>query len=1156
MTSSSNHNLETKKDDDNNLNKISALVKAGTGILENFTEIDQTKARIKLAIAATVGREVKNDPNKENLCKKKIKNGPLFATAVEKEVIKNLIEMKSMALSEEETEKLNRYYNDLKRSEELNFAIAALRYVEEKNESNAALENLSVSIMQHMSTLQRNDCLHLDYNHSGHAMRISIQKVEKGFAVRLFESSGVMDLVDKINPHDGLSIVSNIDMLVKQNKSLQHTGYEIFVPENKMVKDGVNYFINLFERASNKGRNIADLENKATIDAVQKKVATKLYSRLPILISKHEKFYKTLKRFEQISDESNQMCSMLAPQTKQFTNNCWAKRIQACQMHTLGKSLYKRVRLSTLQQQREILLVTLQKFMSERHKLPTKNQGIMQREKLIQDCQLIGNLGDLPTATYFKELFQRDKKSLELYTQKYVNTFGMAPREKEKIFHFASFEATKAILRVIDHSIAKLQTRRYLMNSTVQMTVPLSLNQASLLKMEDILKARVVTVYDEKELSKQYKVQIPLENKEIFLEPKIFLQLIAKNKEIVRDPEIFKIKRFLLLKIESSSPGYGRKLFHPHDEKIVEPIASLRDTKVDSIPSASPISSPSAAISEDKDTIEQEIIFHGTDSDDESIELMKVSHLKPKKEVSEPNQLANQDIKIEAIHRQSIISDSENILNELALLPKEISEVMKAVVAHNPNPRDVIVILLAEERVINDLQMSSDVKKTIKRLQEHYHLNFDPAKDCQNKNLFLAAIKLLKYFSLNQKNMKYTDEINMARHFAHLLAKVSISPNWQDEMSSILIAIDDIHQNKKLDSTFRDIASSILIEFDPKKVAVLSKKLVDSFICDKYPLDDVPKHFQLENYSAVTRNERLQFISKFIKNEISKLTESADIKSYTDSLIALIQKRKTGNKLKSKELNAERLQRDNFNNFTNEIQKIIAELNSDAKVIQADKRPQPEIKSDAKDVIKEKQQKILVEFEREIRKSYPVHGESSFFHTRQWSVNSIRHLPDKLENLDDFLIILQAEKEAIKKGKFSDGLTNAVAKFDAEFTSRLTILEKLKNKDYFDYSVELLHKIVAEKETAKIWKKPIEVHAVRTIAHKLAQLSIKPDNQSLMKEIVEAIIIVGNSQKELRDTLFKIGKHLAGRCISKPHEFEELIQDKTEFCSLLIGSSG
>jgi hypothetical protein len=540
------------------------LIQEGQDILSKFSPDELMRARIRMTLAATVAREVKETNSKEALYRKKIPNGPLLATNIERETIKKMLEEKSIDFSEEEREKLLRYHTDLERSADLNFAITALRYVKEEKAANIALKHLSVEIMRCTAMLQPGESLYLDYSHAGHAMRFSIQNSGSGYVFRLYETRGIMDFVDRYNSNTGLSTVLNLKLPFEYEKSLQYTAQEIFVPYKKMESDGQKYLANLFERVSGMGRIKAE---KAAEKASHNKMA-----RL-------KKFNATLKRFQAIADADNPMTSVAMPQTKQITNNCWAKRIQACQMHALGKKLYKKVRLSSLMQQREILRGELQAILKEGGKLSNLNQGILNHEALSNECKLIGSLVDLPTPEYFKALFENDKVSLEFYTKRYQKKYQKNPTSEYELIYFASTEAMQAILNVIDHSIAKLETRREIvLTAPPKSTVTLS-DALLHAKVDDVKNATLVAFYDPDSKVKNYKVKLLIKNVEKFVDPDVFLRLYNRYEdELKKNPEAIKIKNFLLFKIEKKMPKL-EKLFKSK-EAVNDGVVSKEDSNL------------------------------------------------------------------------------------------------------------------------------------------------------------------------------------------------------------------------------------------------------------------------------------------------------------------------------------------------------------------------------------------------------------------------------------------------------------------------------------------------------------------------------------------------------------------------------------------------
>ncbi len=496
-------------------------------------------------------------------------------------------------------------------------------------------------------------------------------------------------------------------------------------------------------------------------------------------------------------------------------------------------------------------------------------------------------------------------------------------------------------------------------------------------------------------------------------------------------------------------------------------------------------------------------------------------------------------------------------------------------ISSNENVSRVIAILLAEVKGAKDFKTASSLQTLIGEINKRCQLSFDPAKECKNYNLFLASVKLLQYVTQKQGKIKKTD-VDQLRILAHTLARESVSSAWNVTVPPILKE----WPVSKFDAEFKKIFAGIQKEFSPDVQIPIGGRLFDSFIQDKYPLDlpDLPENWKSENDAAVTRAERLELIVKLLRNETAKLqpdmtqddlaekvknyfavleekirTEkdlTAQQKTNRASLISALHTQQQATLAQLDEGAMVSLPRFSFS-LSSADAKVDAQAGKSSDDMQMSRRSS--IVLDAKanaDMISQrnKLQAALMEFEREIRNYYPIHGAKLFWHTRNLSVDSVRNLADKAGDLDQFLVILLAEKDSIQQGKFASALTQAVKKFDELFAVKSAELKR--EPRYYNLSVQLLKTIVAKKETAKVFKNPVEVQAVRAIAYRLAKLSIAKHPQNLLRETMEAIILVGNSQSDLRNVLFEIGKSIYPYLSNPAPEVVEFREGKSKLAKL------
>src|SRR5579871_2379830 len=101
-----------------------------------------------MGISATISRAPDMNRGKDALYQCKTPHSPLFASAFELEVISALTsENEIRQFSDSEKAQLIQFRENLKRSQELNLAMAGLKYITDERDVDEALTNLSANIL-------------------------------------------------------------------------------------------------------------------------------------------------------------------------------------------------------------------------------------------------------------------------------------------------------------------------------------------------------------------------------------------------------------------------------------------------------------------------------------------------------------------------------------------------------------------------------------------------------------------------------------------------------------------------------------------------------------------------------------------------------------------------------------------------------------------------------------------------------------------------------------------------------------------------------------------------------------------------------------------------------------------------------------------------
>lgn len=283
----------------------SILATRGRTSYEEFSKKEKVDTLIGLSIASTVeNRLASRITPRDNYFGKG--GSAIMATMLEKDLIEKALEENTF--SEDEKATLEQYLSDINRSLDLNFMLYYNGSIEATNRDRGIIARAA---WQKALDLKENEAIHLDLGFPGHAMRAGFRKVDDQMIIRLYDTSGGLEILKGGNPIKGL-----FHTLTGQK---QFVALELKVPVETFEEKGVEYLQNLlFLDSSSQGKPKAELAG-------------------------YRDFMRT---FTSIAP-SYELVVKKKPQT---THNCFAQRVLPSELDQLGHDLYKRVRKASLQE--------------------------------------------------------------------------------------------------------------------------------------------------------------------------------------------------------------------------------------------------------------------------------------------------------------------------------------------------------------------------------------------------------------------------------------------------------------------------------------------------------------------------------------------------------------------------------------------------------------------------------------------------------------------------------------------------------------------------------------------------------------------------------------------------------------------------------------
>jgi hypothetical protein len=279
-------------------------INVGKKFLKNLNFSQRVQNLTGIAIAATVA--VSND----NAFIDQGGNG-IFSTEQERKTLNNLLKENDSTspLSTVEKATTQQYLDDIERSQNLNFMIAALNREADPTGLRVAAKNA----FEHILSLSEGQSIFMDVGYFEHSMRAQFVRKNNKIEINLFDTSGALELW----------VSKNLLLLLMH----QITGKKEYITLSTSVS---------LEDFQERGR--AYLEQTIAMQSLE--VAKLLEQK-----SNYLRYMDFMRVFRSINPHGN----LQTRQIPQKASNCYAQRIRASEAHCLGRALYKKVRVYTLE---------------------------------------------------------------------------------------------------------------------------------------------------------------------------------------------------------------------------------------------------------------------------------------------------------------------------------------------------------------------------------------------------------------------------------------------------------------------------------------------------------------------------------------------------------------------------------------------------------------------------------------------------------------------------------------------------------------------------------------------------------------------------------------------------------------------------------------
>lgn len=326
---------------------------------------------------------------------------PELVSAFETEVIEHLINAPGdfsaygLDFSDAEQAQLQQYYQNKKSSRDLADVLSSVGFLggyktdekegyiktvhfkKEHEKYQEALGLAAKALQQACAKLPDGQSLYLETGLECHAMQLVIKKTGNEFQLSTYDSSGALENSQLSNGIFGLIKLSRMS-----TTAMRRNAYTFSIPQERLISpQGRDYLAYLVKSGTLTGWAETNEELKIQSSSQSERSHMGWLRNLLALRQRAYVYSHYMQKFGSIAlpDAPPKFRDEL--QRPQNTSNCFAKKIQSCEIYELGKSTYKKVRLATmLHQKRELLKDILKPIAGGGTPfLPTEYRSMLQR---------------------------------------------------------------------------------------------------------------------------------------------------------------------------------------------------------------------------------------------------------------------------------------------------------------------------------------------------------------------------------------------------------------------------------------------------------------------------------------------------------------------------------------------------------------------------------------------------------------------------------------------------------------------------------------------------------------------------------------------------------------------------------------------------------
>ncbi|WP_298626558.1 hypothetical protein [uncultured Legionella sp.] len=412
-------------------------------VVESLSESSDDSATVD-ALCNTITQSI-SDEDEANPLKQEhvfsLAGNDALVTALEAQDLRNIIASDGkyseygLSFTLDEMAQIEQYKTNVDRSRALNNAIASISfswggYESDKNggykkkdkdfdseqkKLETRLAALSKSVLNACSALKDGEALYLDTGLEGHAMKLAIKRIGEEFVLTCYDSSGALENSTLSESLIGLLQLNMMAYEAKRSNALSFT-----IPAARLLSpNGVTYFHNLIRQHTYAGWAETNITENLSHSTREERRLMGPLGRIMALWDQSKVYLAYINKFTAIADPNSPPQFDPLLQLPQNTSNCFAKRLQSCQLYELGKPTYKKLRMAILIEQKNGLIADAcgreTEIKGEEEPPIVDNEYIymlkniplefLSPDELHETSVILSEIADVPTKEYYVRFF-------------------------------------------------------------------------------------------------------------------------------------------------------------------------------------------------------------------------------------------------------------------------------------------------------------------------------------------------------------------------------------------------------------------------------------------------------------------------------------------------------------------------------------------------------------------------------------------------------------------------------------------------------------------------------------------------------------------------------------------------------------------------------